>query len=1138
MKEGKFMNKTILLIALLGLFKYSSAQNLPEIIPPSPVSREFQKFLGYPVSPATGIADISVPLYNLHSAGIDIPFSLQYHSSGIKVYESPGNIGYGWTLFPGFRITRTIMGKPDDYAKTDDIRNASTYNSENSIGIDQYLCNTAVTQDSPTSYPDPSLGQSLDGQYDIFSIHLPNLNTTFILQWINGELTGVPIPEAPIKIKPVRISSGTGPLFFDYFEVTDDKGVVYIFGKDHKDYATNSWSSTSEWMLDKIIAPGVGNTIDFTYSNSTVPWYGGLTTQYFEVDDKKSYGASNCENPVTPQSVFGDPLPGSSYNDYTYNTWSLTSMSFREGRIDFAYEDQGLSKLNSVKVYNTQNEKVKDVGFSRLAGWNLLNTVTISGEGQYSFEYDMQAFTYQNGQDFSGYYNGQNNDNLIPTISLEIDGSTPGGGSGTYTQSFSGANRQPDEQKMQSHILKKINYPTGGYTQFNYEANKFISKGVPSFGMGLRIASTQGYDPVSGKTITNTYKYGENESGYGNLGTGYYVNNQISALDENAFVSDRVLICADCWCNEGASVRRRTVSSNNKFSNFSFNLPVWYSEVNVYSDGGKTTYRYNYTPSYFVDYPVGIPCGTFTMSLCSSDTRNYYINELRNLGLSGPRLTDKQIWSGEGKLLQETSYDYTGEGAGLTGIIVDPVATYMGHTYADVVNNYPSSNTSENLINSDPRPFIIQNYTIEKNNDNIASITQKDYQDDKVLETITNFDYEDIPYTYNVKSKSVTTSTNGTLTEKYYYPTSSSIPDISSLSSAQQAMVTTLLNNNRLTTLIQKNTSRNNTPLNSTLFGYKDWGNSIYTLEQAYNRTNSNPFESRLHYYSYDDKGNVTTVSKENDVKKTYLWGYNKTYPVAEIIGTDYNTASGYISQATLDNPPDDATFRSYLDNLRNIPNALGTTFTYKPLVGMTSMTDANGRTTYYEYDDFGRLSLIRDQNNNILKKFCYNYQGQQEQCSVFESAVINGYYYSQNCGSQTPVAYYVSVPAGQFTSTLSQPDADQQAQAYAQAQANQYGTCQASNVSLYYNNNVGVDFILDLYNVDTGEEFWFDAYSFTSGNLGDVPPGNYNITIDPQDFWGYTSFSVGCGYYNSGSSTISFYGVPLSDGCNSFDMN
>ncbi len=66
------------------------------------------------------------------------------------------------------------------------------------------------------------------------------------------------------------------------------------------------------------------------------------------------------------------------------------------------------------------------------------------------------------------------------------------------------------------------------------------------------------------------------------------------------------------------------------------------------------------------------------------------------------------------------------------------------------------------------------------------------------------------------------------------------------------------------------------------------------------------------------------------------------------------------------------------IDELRLFPTgAEMTTYTYDPLIGMTSMTDKNNRITYYEYDQFGRLIIVRDHDRNILKTYTYHYKGE-----------------------------------------------------------------------------------------------------------------------------------------------------------------
>jgi len=66
------------------------------------------------------------------------------------------------------------------------------------------------------------------------------------------------------------------------------------------------------------------------------------------------------------------------------------------------------------------------------------------------------------------------------------------------------------------------------------------------------------------------------------------------------------------------------------------------------------------------------------------------------------------------------------------------------------------------------------------------------------------------------------------------------------------------------------------------------------------------------------------------------------------------------------------------IDEVRLYPiGAQMTTYTYAPLIGMTSKTDENNITTYFEYDAFQRLKNAKDQDGNIIKNYNYHYKGQ-----------------------------------------------------------------------------------------------------------------------------------------------------------------
>jgi YD repeat-containing protein len=255
-------------------------------------------------------------------------------------------------------------------------------------------------------------------------------------------------------------------------------------------------------------------------------------------------------------------------------------------------------------------------------------------------------------------------------------------------------------------------------------------------------------------------------------------------------------------------------------------------------------------------------------------------------------------------------------------------------------------------------------------------------------------------------------------------------------------------------------------------------------------------------YNSYSPTGNVKEYVAANGVYTSAIWGYGNTLPVAyvenarvyNIFYTGFEDGDGnstsndsktglkshigaYSMPLTgLDNgaytfsywlksgsswvfntQTVNVTSGSYtisftdgqqVDDVRFYPvGSYMKTFTYEPTKGMTSATDINNRITYYEYDDFGRLTYIRDKDNNILKKICYNYTGQPESCPIgVGNAVKSGSFAKNNCSAGyggTPVTY--TVPANTYFGTT-QADADALAQndvnTNGQAYANNNGSC------------------------------------------------------------------------------------------------
>jgi hypothetical protein len=325
--------------------------------------------------------------------------------------------------------------------------------------------------------------------------------------------------------------------------------------------------------------------------------------------------------------------------------------------------------------------------------------------------------------------------------------------------------------------------------------------------------------------------------------------------------------------------------------------------------------------------------------------------------------------------------------------------------------------------------------------------------------TTTTTNYYDNPL--NTRPvRAVTTNSEGqTLTT--YSRTALEKSDINTaapLSTAASTAIDKMLEMNMVNQVLQQRKEINAALENQATVNHKIWyagggGNpTIVAPENVLVQVGSNAPEMRIQFTNYDAKGNLLEQTKTNDARKSYIYNYNFSFPIAEATNADFasiaytsfeadglgnwaitggkdpsmaftGSSSGWltggntVSKAGLDanksytvsfwikngtNPlvnGQSATVgktsngwtyyqrtlsgastvtisgTGNIDEVRLFPQgALLTTYTYNAY-GVSSSSTPSGLATFYEYDSFGRLAVVRDDENKIVKTFQYNYK-------------------------------------------------------------------------------------------------------------------------------------------------------------------
>ncbi len=155
-----------------------------------------------------------------------------------------------------------------------------------------------------------------------------------------------------------------------------------------------------------------------------------------------------------------------------------------------------------------------------------------------------------------------------------------------------------------------------------------------------------------------------------------------------------------------------------------------------------------------------------------------------------------------------------------------------------------------------------------------------------------------------------------------------------------------------------------------------------YSAVQNYPPSNYDLEKSFVYDEIWENKKLLEYTTK-NEFPVSFVWGYSNTLPIAKVENAHYSEIAAYVdnlkNKSNYDvNEASEETLRTALNSLRsNLPNAMVSTYTYDPLVGMTSSTDPSGLTTYYGYDSNNRLESILNNDKDIVQNVDYHYYEQ-----------------------------------------------------------------------------------------------------------------------------------------------------------------
>jgi len=942
-----------------------------------PAVSSYMRYEEVPIDLSNGVPDVTVPFVNLPTRSKDIPLNvnLKYHVlNGIGVDAQAGDCGMGWNLFAGGVISRTLIGTKDTYSFT-------STNPSNVLQSD-----------------------------DIYQFNFMGYFGRFIL---------MKKPDGTLGIKVLKQKESRLVLTFQYdssYEITafnffDEKGYKYIFN-----VLNNNDGYNSAYYLSSVVDNNNKELLHFNYQTCFTPAVVGVSVSrtYNKLSEIISNGfgkisltysiGSNCGNPQLTELLLSDSRnnalrklklfkagsrinkiqisdPSETHKEiykFYYNTWDYPHYGHAVDSFGYRTTPSCGNFNSTIGIPSTTDCK---------AGVLVKMVLPTGG----SIVYDYESNTY------SSYVKGSDNiwhldlsptpyyeslvtplipENFLPTDYAGVYPFNFTNTNSTYSFTITGSDNKELYFRLEGeeYYLPFVPHPTledpnpqplPRYPTFTLTRTSGITYNFPHFGesgyymdntsgfcLGQKISLTPGNYTITIHSDNNQYNFGTLE---------------IKTLELNPNPRK--------WFY-GGGVRIKQIGFFNNdapstYYNSNYYTTLYNSEG--YSPVKEKKFDYNF---FGTSYSSGYLANTDFRIINQDDSELSYPKKYFG-GYKNVTVTDSQNNGREEYVFKDSLDPFDTEAPNSNVFFEDNKRGLLLSKKTYDSNNNLVSSIDMNYDFDDPEAIggLSSNYLFTtgypSSVSNLLSIgkltqkTTKKYFGSQVNSVTEFFSYDST--NFQLKEHNSTNSLGENLKTEYYFDINNSPYSQNRISEPSQTKMY------RAGSLISTN------KVNYTTL----YGNFSYlprTIEYA---KGNGSLEVKKRYNLYDEYSNLLEEQDENGIITSYIMGYNNSVVVAKLKNISYsNIPSNLISAIqTVTSDTSSATeaqIMSALDALRtssdsNMQKAMITTYSYRPLVGISTVTDAKGDKFFYEYDDLGKLIRVRDRDNNILSETQYN---------------------------------------------------------------------------------------------------------------------------------------------------------------------